>query len=65
MSDFIPKISEYRNCLALLLKKNPPKWNSIHTEAVQQLKRLAEKLPPLQILGPGKRIFQTDASDEY
>jgi len=29
------------------------------------LKRLAEKLPPLQIRGPGKRILQTDASDEY
>ena len=54
MSDFIPKISKYRNCLAQLLKKTPPEWNSVHTEAVQQLKRLAEKLPPLQIRGPGK-----------
>ena len=35
------------------------------TEAVQQLKRLSEKLPPLQIPRPGKRILQTDASDEY
>ena len=31
----------------------------------QQLKRLSEKLPPLQIPGPGKQILQTDASDEY
>ena len=54
MSDFIPKISKYRNCLAQLLKKTPPEWNSVHTEAVQQLKRLAKKLPPLQIPGPGK-----------
>ena len=47
------------------MKKNPLEWNSLHTEAVQQLKKLAEKLPPLQILGPDKRILQTDASDEY
>ena len=51
--------------MAQLLKKSPPKWNSAHTEAVQQLKRLSEKLPPLQIPGPGKRILQTNASDEY
>ena len=65
MSDFIPKVSRYRNCLAQLLKKSPPEWNSAHTEAVQQLKRLSEKLPPLQIPGLGKRVLQTDASDEY
>ena len=47
MSDFIPKVSRYRNCLAQLLKKSPTEWNSTHTEAVQQLKRLSEKLPPL------------------
>ena len=47
------------------MKKNPLEWNSLHTEAVQQLKKLAEKLPPLQILGLDKRILQTDASDEY
>ena len=65
MSDFIPKISKYRNCLAQLLKKTPPKWNSVHIEAIQKLKKFAKKLPPLQILGPGKRILQIDASDEY
>ena len=47
------------------MKKNPPEWNSLHTEAIQQLKKLVEKLPPLQIPGPGKRILQIDASDEY
>ena len=34
MFDFIPKISRYRNCLAQLLKKAPPKWNSLHIEAI-------------------------------
>ena len=47
------------------MKNNPPKWDSTHTKAVQQLKKLAEKLPPLQILETGKRILQTDAIDEY
>ena len=47
MSDFIQKISKYKNCLAQLLKKNPPEWDSTHTEAVQQLKKFAEKLPQL------------------
>ncbi|XP_023903831.1 uncharacterized protein LOC112015633 [Quercus suber] len=65
MSDFIPKISKYRSCLAQLLNKSPLEWNFVHTEAVQQLKKLAEKLPPLQIPGSGKQILQTDASDEY
>ena len=42
MLDFIPKVSRYRNYLAQLLKKSPPEWNSAHTKAVQQLKRLSE-----------------------
>ena len=45
MSNFIPKISKYRNCLAQLLKKSPPRWNSVHTKVVQQLKKIAKKLP--------------------
>ena len=65
MFDLISKISRYRNCLAQLLKKTPPEWNSVHTEALQQLKRLVEKLPLLQIPGPGKRILLTNASDKY
>ena len=51
--------------MAQLLKKSPPEWNSVHTKAVQQLKKLVEKFPPLQIPRPGRRILQTDASDEY
>ena len=65
MSDFILKISRYRNCLVQLLKKSPLEWNFVHTEVVQQLKKLVEKLPLLQIPRPGKRILQIDASDEY
>ena len=65
MSDFILKISRYRNCLVQLLKKSPLEWNFVHTEVVQQLKKLVEKLPLLQIPMPGKRILQIDASNEY
>ena len=62
MLDFIPKVSRYKNCLAQLLKKSPPECNSAHIETVQQLKRLSEKLPPLQIPRLGKRILQTNAN---
>ena len=65
MSDFILKISRYKNCLAQLLKKAPLEWNSLHIEAIQQLKRLVKKLPSLRIPRPDKRILQTDASDDY
>ena len=50
---------------SLITEKSPLEWNPILTEVVQQLKKLAEKLPSLQIPGLGKRILQTDASDEY
>ena len=43
MSYFIPKISKYKNCLAQWLKKSPQEWNSVHTEAVQQLKKINRK----------------------
>jgi len=59
MSDFIPKISRYRNCLAQLLKKSPPKWNSVHTKAVQQLKKPSRKASPFI----DSRIRQTDIAD--
>ena len=35
MSDFIPKISRYRNCLAQLVKKSPAEWTFVYIEAVQ------------------------------
>ncbi|KAF3945982.1 hypothetical protein CMV_027697 [Castanea mollissima] len=39
--------------------------SAVYTEAIRQLKKLAEKLLPLQISGTDKRVLQTDASDEY
>lgn len=62
MADFIPHIVKYRGPLSQLLKKNPPPWDQNHTTAVRKLKELSTALPPLQILGDGHRILQTDAS---
>ena len=48
-----------------MLKKNAPPWGSEQTEAVKNLKEIAENPPPLKIPGEGKRILQTNASDHY
>ncbi|XP_071727451.1 uncharacterized mitochondrial protein AtMg00860-like [Rutidosis leptorrhynchoides] len=65
MSPFIKNLSHLTKPLYDMLKKNPPPWNFQQTKAVQQLKRLTDNLPPLQIPSNGKRILQTDASDEH
>ncbi|KAK9174868.1 hypothetical protein WN944_026872 [Citrus x changshan-huyou] len=44
--------------------KNPPSWSEIHSHAVKQLKQIAHNPPPLKLITDGKRILQTDASDE-
>ena len=43
MSDFIPKVSKYRNCLAQLLKKSPPEWNSTHTRSEEHTSELQSR----------------------
>ncbi|KAH9792609.1 hypothetical protein KPL71_004192 [Citrus sinensis] len=50
--------------LSALLKKNPPSWNNNHTLAVTMLKQIAQNPPPLKLITDGRRILQTDASDE-
>ena len=51
--------------LSKLLKKNAPPWGLEQTETVRFLKLAAKNPPPLKISGEGKRILQTDASDQY
>ncbi|WVY95102.1 hypothetical protein V8G54_034190 [Vigna mungo] len=63
--DFIPKAAKYTSPLSKLLKKNPPPWGVEQTEAVQQIKKIAQNPPALKIPGDGNRILQTDASDGY
>lgn len=49
MSNFLPKLSNNTSLLFPMLKKNPPQWTHKQTEAVKEIKQLAEKMPPLKI----------------
>ncbi|KAH9731210.1 hypothetical protein KPL70_009913 [Citrus sinensis] len=62
--DFLPHVDHHTHHLSALLKKQPPEWNADHTRAVTTLKQIAQNPPPLKLLTDGKRILQTDASDE-
>ncbi|KAH9649380.1 hypothetical protein KPL70_025958 [Citrus sinensis] len=62
--DFIPHVDHYTHHLSALLKKKPPEWNADHTTAVTTLKQIVQNSPPLKLITDGKRILQTDASDD-
>ncbi|KAH9769449.1 hypothetical protein KPL71_012007 [Citrus sinensis] len=51
--------------LSRMLKKQCPPWGPTQTEAVKQLKVIAQSPPPLRIPTNGHRILQTDAIDDY
>ncbi|KAH9752199.1 hypothetical protein KPL71_014610 [Citrus sinensis] len=63
--DFIPKVAIHTSQLSRMLKKQCPPWGPAQTEAVKQLKVIAQSPPPLRIPTTGQRILQTDASDDY
>ncbi|KAH9780772.1 hypothetical protein KPL71_008211 [Citrus sinensis] len=63
--DFIPKVVVHTSQLSRMLKKQCPLWGPAKTEAVKQLKVIAQSPPPLRIPTAGPRILQTDASDDY
>ncbi|KAH9649366.1 hypothetical protein KPL70_025951 [Citrus sinensis] len=63
-SETIPHVDHYTRHLSALLKKKPLEWNADHTNDVTTLKQIAQNLPPLKLITDGKRILQTDASDE-
>ena len=48
-----------------MLKKKSHSWTSLQTEAIRQLKKKMTSQPTIQIPSDGKRILQTDASDQY
>ena len=48
-----------------MLKKTAPLWGLDQTEAVKQLKKIAQSPPSLKIPTTGQRILQTDASDDF
>ncbi|KAH9668412.1 hypothetical protein KPL70_021409 [Citrus sinensis] len=62
--DFISHVDHYTHHLATLLKKKPPEWHADHTNDVTTLKQIAQNPPPLKLITDGKRILQTDASDD-
>ncbi|RYR41952.1 hypothetical protein Ahy_A08g038396 [Arachis hypogaea] len=63
--DFIPDVTKHTSQLSKLLQKKPPPWGPEQTTAVKTLKKIAQDPPPLKIPNTGKRILQTDASDEF
>ncbi|KAH9686084.1 hypothetical protein KPL70_014217 [Citrus sinensis] len=46
------------------IEKEAPRVESDHTTAVTTFKQIAQNPPPLKLITDGKRILQTDASDE-
>ncbi len=63
--EFIPKLSSILHPLHVYLRKISPPWSDLHRRAILKLKEVVQNLPPLKIPDKGKRILQTDASDEY
>ncbi|KAH9716863.1 hypothetical protein KPL71_021603 [Citrus sinensis] len=63
--DFIPKVAIHTSQLSRMLKKQCPPWGPAQTEAVKQLKMIAQSPPPLRIPTGGQRILQTDASEFF
>nr|QJS95220.1 polyprotein [Petunia vein clearing virus] len=63
--DFIPEVTEHISPLSDMLKKKPPAWGKCQDNAVKQLKQLAQQVKSLHIPSEGKKILQTDASDQY
>ncbi|KAH9320191.1 hypothetical protein KI387_021960, partial [Taxus chinensis] len=47
------------------LKKNSPAWSHEMTSAIQRIKKQVLDLPPMSLPGPGIKIIECDASDQY
>ena len=63
--DFIPKVAVHTSQLSCMLKKTAPPWGPAQTDAVKQLKKIAQSPPPLKIPTTRQRILQTDASNDF
>lgn len=63
--DFIPEVSEYITPLSNMLKKKPPAWGKEQDVAVKRLKHLSQQSKTLNIPSDGKKVLQTDESDQY
>ena len=65
LRDFVLKLLAITKPLSDMLKNKSHSWTSLQTEAIRQLKKKMTSLPTLQIPSDGKRILQTDASDQH
>ncbi|XP_019261265.1 PREDICTED: uncharacterized protein LOC109239199 [Nicotiana attenuata] len=63
--DFIPNISTYISPLTEMLKKNALPWGKKQDEVVKEIKEISKNVKSLYIPSDGKKILQTDASNEY
>ena len=63
--DLILKVTVHTSKLSCMLKKNTPPWGPAQTEALKQLKKIAQSPPALRIPTTSQRILQTDASDDF
>lgn len=57
LRDFIPYVLKLTRPLSTMLRKDAPTWLHAQTEAVKQLKKVMQDLPPLQIPTDRKRIL--------
>ncbi|KAH9704988.1 hypothetical protein KPL70_011694 [Citrus sinensis] len=64
-SDHWEPHSKLFRALSRMLRKQCPPWGPAQTEAVQQLKMIAQSPPPLRISTTRQCILQTNASDDY
>lgn len=64
ISDFYKSLAIDAKPLFERLKKNPPPWTNVHTEAVKRIKAKIKEIPCLAIAHPNSfKIVETDASD--
>ncbi|KAL2491169.1 Uncharacterized protein Adt_26797 [Abeliophyllum distichum] len=65
VADFIDHLSTAIKHLQNMLKKNALAWSEEQTKAIREIKQKVHGLPALSIPANGKRILQTDSSDQY
>ncbi|XP_075080660.1 uncharacterized protein LOC142166134 [Nicotiana tabacum] len=63
--DCISYIFKYISPLTEMLKKNSPSWGKKQDEAVREIKEISNNVRSLSIPSEGKKILQTNTSNEY
>lgn len=63
--DFLSKLDDIAFSLRRMLKKNPLLCLESRTITIKKLKKVIQSLPHLSVISKGKRILQTNASDQF